>query len=128
MTRSAYPAECRSSSAGARQTVITLIRIVHTLIWAVMASAVFYVFYSGMTRTFGLTLWLSIGLIVIETAVLLINKWRCPLTPVAMKHTSDRRENFDIYLPLWLARHNKTVFGAIFLAGLILVIVNLLGR
>jgi hypothetical protein len=106
--------------------MITLIKIIHTLIWAVMASAVFYVFYAGITKTFGVVLWLSIGLIVIETAVLLLNKWRCPLTPVAMQYTSDRRENFDIYLPEWLAKHNKLIFTTIFLAGLILVARNLL--
>lgn len=71
-------------------------------------------------------LWLSIGLIIIETAVLLINKWRCPLTPVAMKYTSDRRDNFDIYLPEWLASHNKSIFSGIFFTGLILVVRNLL--
>jgi hypothetical protein len=26
----------------------------------------------------------------------------------------DRRDNFDIYLPLWLARHNKMIFGTLF--------------
>lgn len=91
-----------------------------------MASAVFYVFYAGITRTSGVVLWLSIGLIFLETAVLLINKWACPLTPVAMKYTSDRGENFDIYLPEWLAKHNKLIFTTIFLAGLILVVRNLL--
>lgn len=100
--------------------------MIHTFVWTVMASAVFYVFYAGITKTFGLMLWLSIGLVVIETAVLLINKWRCPLTPIAMKYTSDRRENFDIYLPEWLAKHNKLIFSTIFVAGLILVVRNLL--
>ena len=57
--------------------MIKLIKIVHTLIWAVMASAVFYVFYAGITKTFGLMLWLSIGLVIIETAVLLINGSSC---------------------------------------------------
>lgn len=107
--------------------MIKLIKIVHTLVWAVMASAVFYVFYAGITKTFGLMLWLSVGLVLMETVVLLINKWRCPLTPIAMKYTSDRRENFDIYLPEWLAKHNKLIFGMTFLAGLILVIRNLVG-
>lgn len=105
--------------------MIKLIKIIHTFVWAVMASAVFYVFYAGITKISGLMLWLSIGLIIIETAVLLINKWRCPLTPIAMKYTSDRRENFDIYLPEWLAKHNKLIFSTIFLAGLILVVRNL---
>jgi hypothetical protein len=104
--------------------MIKLIKIIHTLIWAVMASAVFYVFYAGITKTFGPMLWLSIGLVIIETAVLLINKWRCPLTPLAMKLTSGRRENFGIYLPECLAKHNKLIFSVMFLAGLLLVIRN----
>jgi hypothetical protein len=33
-------------------------------------------------------------------------------------YTDDRRDNFDIYLPLWLARHNELVFGWLFAAGL----------
>ncbi len=31
----------------------------------------------------------------------------------------DRRDNFDIYLPLWLARYNKLIFGWLFVAGLL---------
>jgi len=58
-------------------------------------------------------MWLPIGLAIIETAVLLINKMGCPLTPIAMNYTSDRRENFDIYLQEWLAKHNKLIFSMI---------------
>jgi len=47
----------------------------------------------------------------------LFNKWRCPLTSVAARYTSDRRPNFDIYLPEWLAEHNKLIFGALYVAG-----------
>ena len=44
---------------------------------------------------------------------------RCPLTDVAARYTSDRRDNFDIYLPLWLARYNKHVFGTLYVAGIV---------
>jgi hypothetical protein len=44
---------------------------------------------------------------------------RCPLTGVAARYTDDRRDNFDIYLPLWLARYNKLIFGSLFAAGLL---------
>jgi hypothetical protein len=30
---------------------------------------------------------------------------------VAARYTDDRRDNFDIYRPLWLARPHKPVFG-----------------
>jgi hypothetical protein len=49
-----------------------------------------------------------------ELGVLLANRWKCPLTDLAEKYTDDRSPNFDIYLPNWLARHNKTIFGALF--------------
>jgi hypothetical protein len=50
--------------------------------------------------------------------VLLFNGMRCPLTAVAARHTDDRRDNFDIYLPEWLARWNKHL--ALYVVGLVL--------
>ena len=35
------------------------------------------------------------GIVLLEVAVLLINGWRCPLTIVAERYTTDRRHNFD---------------------------------
>lgn len=45
------------------------------------------------------------------------NRFRCPLTDVAARYTGDRHDNFDIYLPLWLARYNKEIFGPLFAIG-----------
>lgn len=56
--------------------------------------------------------------IFVEVVVLVANRWRCPLTDVAARYTDDRRDNFDIYLPLWLARHNKEIFGGLYAAGI----------
>ena len=54
--------------------------------------------------------------------MILLNDGHCPLTPVAARYTSDRRDNFDIYLPVWLARHNKVIFGTIFICGVIMTV------
>ena len=54
--------------------------------------------------------------------------WRCPLTDLAARYTDDRRANFDIYLPLWLAANNKRIFGSVFVAGLVVAAVRWLGR
>jgi hypothetical protein len=51
--------------------------------------------------------------------VLALNKWRCPLTALAARYTTDRRANFDIYLPEWLAKHIKVIFGMIYLVGVV---------
>jgi hypothetical protein len=57
------------------------------------------------------------ALVLVECAVLAANGGRCPLTDVAARYTSDRTDNFDIYLPRWVARHNKAIFGTLFVAG-----------
>ena len=49
---------------------------------------------------------------------------RGPLTAWAARYTTDRRDNFDIYLPLWLARHNKSIFGALYVAGAVFALVR----
>lgn len=49
-----------------------------------------------------------------------------PRQPVAVSaderrrtYAEERHDNFDIYLPLWLARHNKTIFGGLYAAALL---------
>jgi len=57
--------------------------------------------------------------VFVEVLVLVFNRMRCPLTGVAARYTDDRRDNFDIYLPEWVARHNKTIFGTLYVAGIV---------
>jgi len=65
---------------------------------------------------------LLIAVVFLEVVVLAVNGGRCPLTDVAARFTDDRRDNFDIYLPLWIARHNKVIFGTLYLAGIALTV------
>ena len=62
------------------------------------------------------------ALVLIECAVLACNSWRCPLTDLAGRYSVKRTDNFDIYLPNWLARRNKLIFGALFVAGELFVL------
>lgn len=41
------------------------------------------------------------------------------LTDVAARYTPDRRPNFDIDLPSWLARFNKEIFGSLYIIGIL---------
>jgi hypothetical protein len=63
-----------------------------------------------------------IAIVFVEVVVLVANGRRCPLTDVAAVYTPDRADNFDIYLPVWLARHNKVIFGWLFGAGLVFTV------
>ena len=64
------------------------------------------------------------GLVLVECAVLAINRGRCPLTDLASRYTDERSDNFDIYLPLWLARSNKVIFGTLFALGELYLLVR----
>jgi hypothetical protein len=41
---------------------------------------------------------------------------------LAARFTADRGDNFDIYLPNWVAGHNKVIFGALFVVNELFVL------
>ena len=100
------------------------IKIAHTAIWAFFVAVIFYVLYSGISNTVNVYTWVGIGLIIGEGLVLLLFKMYCPLTVLARKYSDSEKDNFDIFLPNWLARYNKIIFTTIFLIGLLLVILR----
>ncbi len=88
----------------------------HTIVWAIFAACILAIPALAWAGMYRLVAWLT-GIVLLEILVLALNGWRCPLTAVAARYTDDRRDNFDIYLPEWLARHNKLIFGGLFIAG-----------
>jgi len=92
------------------------VKLLHTAIWAIMAIAILLLPLTGWFGHSRIALGLTV-FVLSECAALAFNRGRCPLTNVASRYTEDRSDNFDIYLPLWLARNNKRIFGALFIAG-----------
>jgi hypothetical protein len=103
------------------------VKIVHTLIWLFFVTTIFYIMYSGIMNKITTFTWIAIGLIVGEGAVLILFKMFCPLTLIARKYSDSEKDNFDIFLPNWLARHNKIIFTTIYLLGVIIVIIRVMG-
>ncbi|CAM3609201.1 hypothetical protein [Polaromonas hydrogenivorans] len=99
-----------------RSCALTAIKAAHTLVWAFFAGCIIAIPVASWLGEHRAAAWLT-AIVFVEVAILGLNKMRCPLTGWAGRYTDDRRDNFDIYLPLWLARHNKTVFGALYVAG-----------
>jgi len=99
-----------------------VIKFIHTAIWGVMAAAILYILYVGIFNKVGILVWYCIGLILVEGMVLLICKWKCPLTILGYRYTNNRDAGFDIFLPVWLAKNNKIIFSILFSIGLILVL------
>jgi hypothetical protein len=104
-----------------RLTALAGIKLLHTAIWLFFAGCIVGIPIAGAQRQF---LWAAVltGLVLIECAVLAVNRCRCPLTSLAGRYTEERADNFDIYLPLWLARSNKTIFGTLFAIGELFVL------
>ena len=103
--------------------VLRRIRLVHTLVWALFASAIVAIPIVTALGNLRWALWLSL-LEWGEVVVLFMNRMRCPLTGVAERYTADRAANFDIYLPLWLAANNKTIFGTAFALAEVFLLVR----
>ena len=102
----------------APESSLRLIKLTHTAVWAFFVSCILAIPVLALRESFRGVAVLT-ALLLIEVFVLLLNDLRCPLTTVAARYTDDRRPNFDIYLPTWLARYNKEIFGPIFVATLI---------
>jgi len=98
------------------------IKLAHSIVWLILGTTTFYIFYSGLINRVTIYTWIAIATIVGEGIVLLSLKWTCPLTIMARKYSDSQKDNFDIFLPNWLARHNKTIFTTMFIVGVILVI------
>ncbi|MGE3855009.1 MAG: hypothetical protein AB7K09_24975 [Planctomycetota bacterium] len=108
--------------------MLTFIRILHTIVWAIFAGAILVLPLLGWSGRFDWALGV-IAAVTAEGVVLLLNRWRCPLTDMAAKYVDgEPDEAFDIYLPVWLARHNKLIFTTLFGAGTVFVLVCWLTR
>jgi len=94
------------------------VKILHTLVWALFAGCIVAIPIETWRGNVSGSLVL-IAVVGVEVCVLLVNRLRCPLTGIAARYTQDRSDNFDIYLPLWLARYNKHIFGALFAGGIL---------
>jgi len=102
------------------------IKLIHTIIWGLYVVVIIYILYAGIWNKIDVYTFIAIGLVVIEGLVLLTFRWRCPLTVLGLKYTENADVGFDIFIPKWLAKNNKTIFGALYGIGVIVVIIRLI--
>jgi hypothetical protein len=98
--------------------VLTAIKLAHTIIWGFFVACIVAV-WAFAWRGSLLAATMSIGIVLVEVIVLVMNHFHCPLTPIAARYTDDRRANFDIYLPEVLARRTKLIFGSLYAGGIV---------
>lgn len=92
---------------------LTTVKVVHTAIWIFFNIVIFYMLYAVVSDKIDIWLWIGYGFILLEGLTLLAFKFFCPLTLIARKYSDSEEANFDIYLPNWLAKHNKLIYTTI---------------
>ena len=102
------------------ETKLRIIKIIHTVIWLFFNVVIFYMLYAVIAGKIDYWLWVGYGLFILEGLTLLAFKFFCPLTVIAKRYSDSTEVNFDIYLPKWLAKHNKLIYSSIL--GIIMII------
>lgn len=105
-------------SANARPWLLPLLKAAHTAVWAFFVAciaAIWLLAFRGALWQAGI----AIGVVLAEVLALAVSGWRCPLSPLIARYTEDRRVNFDIYLPAWLAGGTMPIFGTLYVGGVL---------
>ncbi len=100
------------------------IKSLHTLIWVGYNIVIFYLLFAVLTDRIDRLFWIGLALVGLEVLVLLLFRMYCPLTLIARRYSDSAAANFDIYLPHWLAKYNKAIYGGL----MVLVLLGLFWR
>ena len=110
-----------------RASRLAAIRVVHTVIYVVMAAATFTLLYAGVTGQSGWWLWVALALLTGEIAVFAGSGFKCPLTALAVKYGASTGHVFDTFLPVYYTRHTFRFFGTVMTVGLLLLALRWIG-
>ena len=97
-------------------SALRAVKLLHTVIWVFLAGCILALPVTALRHRFDWALALTL-IVLAECGVLALNRGRCPLTDMAARFTQQHPDNFDIYLPNWLARYNKAIFGTLFVVN-----------
>ena len=107
-------------------TKLMFIKALHTLIWIFFNVVIFYMLYAAIMGKLDMWLWIGFGLVALEGLTLVAFKFFCPLTLIARKYSDSQQDNFDIYLPNWLARYTKLIYTTLVAIIFVITIFQLL--
>jgi hypothetical protein len=103
------------------------IKVVHTVIFAVLSCCVLYVLASGAFNSITRWTWVAVLAVISEGFILAASGWKCPLTLVAERLGAVDGGVSDIFLPKWFADRIFPICSALFLVGCTLVAIRLFG-
>jgi len=104
---------------------LIFIKLTHTIIWIFFNVVIFYLLYAVVVDKIDKWIWIGLGLFLLEGIILIVFKMKCPLTVIARQYSDSTKENFDIYLPNWLAKYNKLIYTSMLLIIVAILIYRL---
>ncbi len=104
---------------------LILVKLLHTVVWVFFNFVIFYFLYAVIVNKIDIWVWICLGFILLEGFILLIFKSICPITLIARKYSDSQRDNFDIFLPNWLARYNKLIYTSIVILAVVILLYQL---
>jgi hypothetical protein len=102
------------------------IKLVHTVVFWVLSACVVYALYSGVAGRITAWTWLAVGLLLVESVVLIASGWTCPLTILAERQGAAQGSVADIFLPKWFADRIFPVCGTAYGVAVVLILWRLL--
>jgi len=70
--------------------------------------------------------WIAVAMFITEGAILVVNRWRCPLTVYAERLGSPHGRVTDLFLPRWAADRAFQIYAGLFAGGCLMLAVRLL--
>lgn len=103
-------------------------KLVHSIIFFVLQSAIGYLIYLGLRGETNRRAAIAAAAVGVESLIYAGNGFRCPLTGLAEDLGAARGSVTDIFLPRWLASNVARIYGPLFALGLCLHGRNLIRR
>jgi hypothetical protein len=100
---------------------LAIVKVVHTIIYIVMASASIYVFVAGVTGRRDRLLPLAVALVALEGVVFFAHGMRCPLTQLARRYGDPSGHVGDTLFPEACTRYTFRAFGTLYGLGVVLI-------
>ena len=103
------------------------IKLVHTLIFWTLSLCTVYALFSGIANRITTWTWVAVALLLVESVVLAVSGWTCPLTILAERQGALRGSVTDIFLPKWLADRIFPICGTMYGVALVLILWRVFG-
>lgn len=110
-------AETRPAGEGHR-VEIALIKGLHTLLFLLISASILYVFWAGLSGRGLRRARPAAAIALLECAIVVANRGRCPLTDLAEHLGADSGRVSDIFLPRWFADRIPYIFTPPLVIGL----------